>query len=47
MNCTNKMMLGAFSIKHLDILSYAEIVPAIMQKQLISQRLHILKGMLN
>ncbi|MCH7396005.1 hypothetical protein MMP66_17305 [Acinetobacter dispersus] len=31
MNCTNKMMLGTFSIKHLDILSYAEIVPAIMQ----------------
>ncbi|NIE95531.1 hypothetical protein F3J02_03365 [Acinetobacter sp. Tr-809] len=31
MNCVNKMMLGSFSIKHLDILSYAEIVPAIMQ----------------
>ncbi|WP_332605535.1 hypothetical protein [Acinetobacter sp. ESBL14] len=31
MNCINNMMLGSFSIKHLDILSYAEIVPAVMR----------------
>ncbi|WP_436897292.1 hypothetical protein [Acinetobacter gyllenbergii] len=31
MNCVNNMMLGSFSIKHLDILSYADIVPAIMR----------------
>ncbi|ENW80919.1 hypothetical protein F909_02209 [Acinetobacter sp. ANC 3929] len=31
MNCTNKMMQSSCSIKHLDLLSYADIVPAIMQ----------------
>ncbi|EOR08425.1 hypothetical protein [Acinetobacter genomosp. 15BJ] len=31
MNCVNHMMLGSFSIKHLDILSYADIVPAVMR----------------
>ncbi|EPF81482.1 hypothetical protein GCM10025882_31150 [Acinetobacter gyllenbergii] len=31
MNCINNMMLGSFSIKHLDILSYADIVPAVMR----------------
>lgn len=30
MNCVNNMMLGSFSIKHLDILSYADIVPSVM-----------------
>ena len=31
MNCVNNMMLGSFSIKHLDILSYADIIPAVMR----------------
>ncbi|ENX35318.1 hypothetical protein F889_00985 [Acinetobacter colistiniresistens] len=31
MNCVNNMILGSVSIKHLDILSYADIIPAVMR----------------